>query len=109
MMPEHKVSKSNQDLREELAAALLKIEIYEALIIDMQTETNNTLKKTTHDLSSPLQILAMTIESMEDKAPLDLIPTIERMKRATDSMISIITGLRKLRSVNNNPKLSQVV
>jgi signal transduction histidine kinase len=107
MMPELKLNETNQELRKELQAALLKIKSYEALISDMQTENSNLVKKTTHDLASPLQILAMTIESLEDKAPKEMIPTLERMKRSTDLMISIITNLRKIGSVNNNHKLTQ--
>lgn len=107
MMPELKLTETNQELRKELDAALLKIKSYEAIISDMQTENSNLIRKTTHDLSNPLQILAMTIESLEVKAPVEMMPTLERMKRSTDLMISIITNLRKLASVNNHHKLAK--
>lgn len=97
------------NLRQELAEALEIIKHYEVVIADLQNENSNNLKKAAHDLANPLQILSMTIESLEDKASKDLLPTIERMKRSTDAMTTILESLRKLRTQSINNKISKVV
>lgn len=82
-----------KELEMELQKALLEIE---ALV----TEKNAILKTFTHDLSNPLQILSMSIESLMDRCPPEVMPTLERMKRASDNMTTIIATLRKLKSTS---------
>lgn len=96
-------------MRQELAQALEMIKHYEVVIADLQNESSNNLKKAAHDLANPLQILSMTIESLEDRAPKELLPSIERMKRSTDVMATILEGLRKLRTQSITNKISKVV
>jgi signal transduction histidine kinase len=103
MMPEHKLVENNQQLRKELDAALELIKRYEMMIADLQTEHFSTIKKTTHDLSNPLQILSMTIESLQDNSPVEMQPTIERMRRSAEVLTSIIITMRKLGTTKINP------
>ncbi len=88
----------NSSLQKELEKALELIRSYEAIIADLKLENSNNLKKFTHDLSNPLQILSMTIESLQDHPPKDISAALERMKRASDNMTSIISAIRKLRA-----------
>lgn len=88
----------NNHLQKELEKALELVRSYEAIIADLKLENSNNLKKFTHDLSNPLQILAMTIESLQDHPPSDITATLDRMKRATDNMTAIILSIRKLRA-----------
>lgn len=88
----------NQELVRELNSAYELIKNYEALVAELRLENDSNLKSITHDLSNPLQILSMTIESLQDSAPKDLAGTLERMKRSTDMMTEIISSIRKLRS-----------
>lgn len=92
------LTEKNRELQRELDAAHELIRKYEGIIADLQSENSNNLKKFTHDLASPLQILSMTIESLQDRAP-EFTTTLERMKRSTDNMIDIINTIRKIRQV----------
>lgn len=85
----------NQELKRDLDAALATIARYESLLAELRSENSSNLKKITHDMAGPLQILSMTIESLQDRAP-EFGSTLDRMKRSTDHMIEIINTLRKL-------------
>lgn len=69
----------------------------------MQNE-NKRMREFVHDLANPLQILGMTIESLEDKALVDQQMQIERMKKSVDKMLTIITEIRKYQKVISAPK-----
>lgn len=86
------------NLEKELRATKDQLNNYEARIHDLTLENSTNLKKIIHDLSNPLQILLMTIESAQDNSPKDLAATLERMKRAADNMAGIISANRKLKS-----------
>lgn len=103
---ENLIAKSRQTdkstkLQKELDQALALAKSYELLIADLKHESSNSLKIFTHDLSNPLQILSMTIESLQDNPSADTKAALERMKRATDNMISIILNIRKIQSSVN--------
>jgi len=97
----------NLQLMKELDHAYELIKNYESLIIELRESNDSNLKRITHDLSNPLQILSMTIESLQDSdtPPKDMNATLERMRRSTDTMTEIIASIRKLRSQAS--KLSQ--
>ncbi len=101
------LTEKNRELQRELDAARDLIRKYEGIITDLQSENSNNLKKFTHDLAGPLQILSMTIESLQDRAP-EFTTTLERMKRSTDNMIDIINSIRKLRHVSPEPASKSV-
>jgi len=105
------LKQSNQQLAKELEHARELIRNYEALIIELQNDNDAKLKKLTHDLSNPLQILSMTIESLQDSPVKDISMALERMKRSTDTMTEIISAIRKLHAVRNyaQQKTTQVV
>lgn len=90
----------NQQLMKELDHAHALIRNYESLIAELRESNDSNLKRITHDLSNPLQILSMTIESLQDSEtpPKDLHATLERMRRSTDTMTEIIASIRKLRA-----------
>ncbi len=88
----------NQQLLKELDYAYELIKNYESLIVELRETNDSNLKRITHDLSNPLQILSMTIESLLDSPPKDINATLERMKRSTDTMTEIIASIRKLRA-----------
>ena len=100
------ISSNDTNLEEELQAALLLIKNYEDIIADLKSTNSNNLKKFTHDLSNPLQILSMTIESMEDRIPAELVGSFGRVKEAADSMVEIIGAIRKLRTNSTNSEIS---
>ncbi|AUN99735.1 sensor histidine kinase [Bacteriovorax stolpii] len=89
------LTEKNRELQRELDSARALIKKYEGIIADLQAENSSNLKKFSHDLASPLQILSMTIESLQDRAP-EFSTTLDRMKRSTDNMIEIINSIRKL-------------
>lgn len=88
----------NLQLKKELDHAYELIQNYESLIAELRESNDSNLKRITHDLSNPLQILSMTIESLQDSPPKDLASTLERMRRSTDTMTEIIASIRKLRA-----------
>lgn len=96
------LAEKNKELQRELDAALERIKKYEGIIADLRAENSNNLKMFSHDLSSPLQILSMTIESLQDRAP-EFASTLDRMKRSTDNMIEIVNSIRKLRQAGLTP------
>ena len=98
----HSLSEQNKQLIRELDHAYELIKNYEALIAELKKENDHNLKTITHDLSNPLQILSMTIESLQDSPPKDLAATLERMRRSTDTMTEIISAIRKLRATAAN-------
>lgn len=102
---------SNQELSLELEHARKLLKNYEALIVELQNGNYANLKKLTHDLSNPLQILSMTIESLQDSPAKDISLALERMKRSTDTMTEIILAIRKLLAAKNSAqqKTTQVV
>lgn len=101
----------NLQLKKELDHAYQLIQNYEFLIVELRESNDSNLKRITHDLSNPLQILSMTIESLQDSPSKDLASTLERMRRSTDTMTEIIANIRKLRAETNNisKKTIQVV
>ena len=105
------LKQSNQQLTRELDHARELIKNYEALIIELQNDNDLNLRKLTHDLSNPLQILSMTIESLQDSPAKNISMALERMKRSTDAMTEIILAIRKLRAAKNDAqqKTIQVV
>lgn len=105
------LKEKNQQLLKELNNAYALIKNYEELIAEIRSSSDNNLKTIAHDLSNPLQILSMTIESLQDSAPKDLAATLARMKRSTDTMTEIIAAIRKLRAsaVSAPKKTIQVV
>lgn len=90
----------NSILQKELDKAHELIRSYEVIIADLKLENSNNLKKFTHDLSNPLQILSMTIESIDDHPPTDMSAALDRIKRAADNMTSIIQSIRKMRAAS---------
>jgi len=100
------ISSNDTNLEEELQAALLLIKNYEDIIADLKSTNSNNLKRFTHDLSNPLQILSMTIESLEDRVPPELAGSFERVKQSADSMVEIIGAIRKLRTNSTNSEIS---
>ena len=88
----------NTNLQKELQKSLELIRSYEAIISKLKLENSNNLKRFTHDLSNPLQILVMTIESLQDHPPKDTVAALERMKRASDNMTAIIQSIRQMRA-----------
>lgn len=92
------LTEKNRELMRSLDAAMEVIQNYEALIAQLKNDNNGNMRKLLHDLASPLQILMMTIESLQDRAPEELTPSIERIKRSIDAMIELITAARKLNS-----------
>lgn len=88
----------NQQLLKELDYAYELIKNYESLIAELRETNDSNLKIITHDLSNPLQILSMTIESIQESPPKDISATLERMRRSTDAMTEIIASIRKLRA-----------
>jgi signal transduction histidine kinase len=90
----------NQQLLQELDNAYKLIQNYESLIAELRVENDSNLKRITHDLSNPLQILSMTIEFLQEShtLPKDLDTTLERMRRSTETMTEIIASIRKLRA-----------
>lgn len=93
----HSLSEQNKQLIRELDRAYELIKNYETLIAELKKENDHNLKTITHDLSNPLQILSMTIESLQESPPKDLAATLERMRRSTNVMVDIISAIRKLR------------
>jgi len=87
---------NNLELKLELEAALELIKSYETMIAELNVENNILLRRFTHDLASPLQILSMTIESLESRIPSEMNGTLERMKRSTENMCEILRNVRKL-------------
>ena len=102
---------SNQQLTKELDHARELIRNYEALILELQNDNDAILRKMTHDLSNPLQILSMTIESLQDTPVNDISMALERMKRSTNTMTEIISAIRRLRAAKNfaQQKTTQIV
>ena len=96
----------NSSLQKELDQALERIRSYEAIITDLKLENSNNLKTFTHDLSNPLQILSMTIESLQDNPKADTKSALDRMKRSCDNMTSIIFAIRKLRAATTQSSVS---
>lgn len=92
------LAEKNRELMRDLDAAMEVIRNYEGLIAQLKAENSSNMKRLVHDLASPLQILMMTIESLESRAPQELAPALERMKRSTDNMLELITSARKLNS-----------
>lgn len=88
----------NLQLKKELDHAYELIQNYESLIAELREANDSNLKRITHDLSNPLQILSMTIESLQDSPPKDMASTLVRMRRSTDTMTEIIASIRKLRA-----------
>lgn len=80
--------------------ASLKIQLNEALqqIQIMQTE-NQRMREFVHDLANPLQILGMTIESLDGKSQPENHMQIERMKKSVDKMLTIIAEIRKYQKI----------
>ncbi len=68
------------------------------------TQTEELLRVLCHDLASPLQILGMCVEVLEDRCPPDLIKILERMKRSTDSMNQIIHLTREFHALSTGRK-----
>lgn len=100
---ENLINRSSQtdkkSIQRELESALVLIKNYEAMITDLKLEQSNNLKMFAHDISNPLQILSMTIESLEDHpAAADILPAIMRMKKASDNITAIIVAMRTLRA-----------
>lgn len=93
---ESALAHKNQQLMQELNSALNIIKYYESQIIELKNTQTAHLKKITHDIASPLQILSMTIESLMDSPTGDPGLALERMKRATDTMTEVIRAARKL-------------
>ncbi len=98
------LAEKNRELKRDLDAAMEVIKNYENLITQLKAENTGNLKKISHDLASPLQILLMSIESLQDRAPAEFSSSLERMKRSADNMLSIITSIRKLNSSTQLPK-----
>ena len=96
-------------LRQDLAEALEIIKHYEVVIAELQNENSSNLKKLAHDLANPLQILSMTLESIEDRVSSDLTPSVERMKRSTETMTGILKTIRNFRTQSSTNKISQIV
>jgi signal transduction histidine kinase len=94
-----------QQLNTELEAARETNRRYEALIAQMQID----YKKSLHDLSNPLQILSMTIESLDDKVPAEIRQSLERMKRSAEAMTEIVLAMRKLRQTAEASKQIRTV
>ena len=94
----HSLSEQNKQLIRELDRAYELIKNYETLIAELKKENDHNLKTIAHDLSNPLQILSMTIESLQESPPKDLAATLERMRRSTNVMVDIISAIRNLRS-----------
>ncbi|MBC7712284.1 MAG: HAMP domain-containing histidine kinase [Rhizobacter sp.] len=92
----------NKNLKKELDAAKAVIKTYERIIEELKLENSNNLKHFTHDLANPLQILSMTIESLQDNPPKDITAALERMKRSADNMTTIILQIRKLRNISSS-------
>lgn len=105
------LKQTNLQLTKELEHARELIKNYEALIVELQNDNDANLKKLTHDLSNPLQILSMTIESLQDSPLKDISMALERMRRSTDTMTEIISAIRRLRAAKNyaQQKTTQVV
>lgn len=101
----------NLQLKKELDHAYELIQNYESLIAELRESNDSNLKRITHDLSNPLQILSMTIESLQDSPPKDITSALERMRRSTDIMTELIASIRKLRAtaVSVSKKTIQVV
>lgn len=103
------LTEKNRELMRNLDAAMEVIQNYETLMAQLKSDNNGNMRKLLHDLASPLQILMMTIESLQDRAPEELTPSLERMKRSIDAMIELVTAARKLNSsisaVNNDIKI----
>ena len=85
-----------------LESNLELIKNYEIIIANMNSENSANLKKLIHDIVNPLQILSMTLESLQDKGPPELVATFEQMKRATDTITEVVNSARR-RSINNQP------
>ena len=96
------LNKTKLQLNQELDHALEIIRNYELLIIELQNEKDLILKNLTHNLSNPLQILSMTIESLQHSPDKNISAALERMKRSTDKMTEIILEIRKLRSAKKD-------
>jgi signal transduction histidine kinase len=88
----------NLQLKKELDHAYELIQNYESLIAELREANDSNLKRITHDLSNPLQILSMTIESLQDSPPKDIASALERMRRSTETMTELISSIRKLRA-----------
>jgi signal transduction histidine kinase len=67
-------------------------------------QTEELLRVLCHDLASPLQILGMCVEVLEDRCPPDLKKILERMKRSTDSMNQIIALTREFHALSSGRK-----
>lgn len=91
------ISSNDTNVEEQLIAALELIKNYEDIIADLRNTNSNNLKKFTHDLSSPLQVLSMTVESLEDRMPPEFSSSFGRITQAADTMVEIIGEIRKLR------------
>ena len=98
------LTEKNRELKRDLDAAMEKMKNYEELIAELKALNASNMKKFTHDLASPLQILLMSIESLEDRTPEEFLPALERMKRSADNMLAIITTMRRLNSATSVQK-----
>jgi len=78
----------------------LKIQLNEALQqIQLMQKENQRMREFIHDLANPLQVLGMTVESLEGKALTEYQMQIERMKKSVDKMLTIIVEIRKCQKV----------
>lgn len=59
-------------------------------------EENDRMRAYIHDISSPLQILGMSIEALCEQCSEEQKSTIYRMKRSSDKMLEIMKEIRKL-------------
>lgn len=98
-------TEKEQRLALELGASLELIKHYESIIATLQKDH----QKISHDLSNPLQILSMTLESLQDTAPPEIQSSIERMRLSSDAMTAILINLRKLRASTQPSKNTLIV
>jgi hypothetical protein len=80
----------------ELESALLLIKKYENELTELKLENKKILRTFIHALSNPLQILSMTLESLQDKPNLGIDSLLNRMKIATDDITLLIKSYGKL-------------
>ena len=102
-------TQETKQLRKDLEEALLEIKKYETLMAEIKEEHKTTIKSFAHDLASPLQILSMTLESIEDKIPTEMSTSLERMQKSCEKMTTIILTLRKLQVLTRQDSQDKVV
>jgi signal transduction histidine kinase len=90
-------------LQKELEDACALVKTYENLMDELRLENSTNLKLFTHELANPLQILSMTIESLQDRPTQDVTAALMRMKSSTDKMTATILSIRKQLARNIRP------